>query len=110
VRLKVRWQVTVGEVRPLIEALHALMVLARVERGYIHCALTTDLNGHVTLSYTEDWATEEDLERQVASDRFTKLAELIESSSTHPRVRFHLPGGRRGLDYAEDVRARRPVA
>ena len=53
--------------------------------------------------YREEWQTEEDLQRQVKSPRFAKLAELIERASGHPNVQFHLANSVRGLDYAEEL-------
>jgi hypothetical protein len=58
----------------------------------------------MTISYVEDWRTEDDLQRELRSDRFTALAELLESASGHPSVEFALPGAIRGIEYAQQVR------
>jgi len=58
----------------------------------------------VLIQYSETWKTETDLRRQVRSNRFSALAELIEHATEHPVIEFTLPDGRRGLEYAEEVR------
>jgi hypothetical protein len=58
----------------------------------------------VLIQYSETWKTETDLRRQVRSNRFSALAELIEHATEHPDIEFRLPDGLRGLEYAEEVR------
>ena len=103
VRMTIQWQVAAGEARSIIQALHTLMDSARTEHGYVNCSVSTELGEVATLRYREEWQTEEDLEREVRSSRFAKVAQLIELASRPPQVQFHLPGGVRGLDYAEEL-------
>jgi hypothetical protein len=58
----------------------------------------------VLIHYSETWKTETDLRRQVRSNRFSALAELIEHATEYPDIEFRLTDGRRGLEYAEEVR------
>ena len=96
-----------GESWRLIDALRSLMVPTRRERGCVSCqlALSSESSDPMRLSYSEVWLSEEDLREQVRSDRFTRLLELIESAFEPPSLEFQLPGGARGLDYVEQVRA-----
>ena len=68
------------------------------------CQRTTDLGERAGLSYTEEWIHEDELKRQLRSDRFSRLAELMERATERPKIEFALPSGMRGLDYAEAVR------
>ena len=104
VRMTVRWFVPSRESGPILAALHALMVAARSEPGSLGCHLVTDLAERAGLSYTEEWKREEDLKRQLRSDRFSRLAELMERASEQPRIEFTLADGVHGLEYAEAVR------
>ena len=45
-----------------------------------------------------------DLRRQLRSDRFAVLAELIERATERPVIEFTLPSGLRGIEYAEEAR------
>ncbi len=104
--MTLNWHVPAGEARPITEALHALMVAARTERGYVNCSVSAELGDLAKVRYCEEWRTEEDLQRQVTSPRFAKLAELVERSSEQPDVQFHLTNSVRGLDYAQELLGR----
>jgi hypothetical protein len=56
----------------------------------------------------EEWEDEEQLRRELRSERFGTLATLLEFGVGPPVVEFVLPGGTRGLDYADEVRAAEP--
>ena len=80
------------------------MVEARAQRGCLGCRLATEMGDRVGLQYVEEWREEADLKREIRSARFARLAELMERATERPRIEFRLPGGIRGLDYAEEVR------
>lgn len=104
VRMTVQWFVRPQESGPITAALHDLMVAARAEPGCLTCQLSTEMGDKAGLRYVEEWREEKDLRRQLRSDRFSRLAELVERATEHPVVEFELTGGVRGLDYAEEVR------
>jgi quinol monooxygenase YgiN len=104
--MTMQWFVPPGEMGALNTALHALMVATREQRGCTSCSLSTNLGERAGFHYVEEWKTENDLITQLRSSRFEKLAHLIESATERPRIEFFLPGGTRGLDYAEEVRKR----
>ena len=104
VRMTVQWLVRPQESGPIVAALHSLMMATRGEPGCVKCQVSTELGNHAGLRYEEEWKSEVDLQRQLRSGRFTRLIELVERATQHPQVEFALPGGARGLDYAEEVR------
>jgi quinol monooxygenase YgiN len=106
VRMTVRWVVPGGEVGAINAALHTLMVATRAEPGCLGCSLSTDMGERPTFTYVEDWKLEQDLVSHLRSPRFAKLAQLIENATERPRIEFSLPGGIRGIEYAEEVRRR----
>ena len=110
VRMTVRWFVPRGEMGAINTALHALMALTRAEPGCVGCFLSTDLGERAGLTYVEEWKTEQDLMSQLRSTRFAKLAQLMEHATENPSVEFLLPGGPRGIEYAEEVRGRQGEA
>jgi hypothetical protein len=105
VTMTLRWSVPFGESRCITDALHRVMAAARAQFGCVGCSVTTHVGRHVGLEYVEEWASEDDLRRELLSDRFTSLAALMESATETPHIEFSLPTGRRGLDYVEQVRA-----
>jgi quinol monooxygenase YgiN len=104
VRMTLKWQVASGEAASITTALQTLMVRTRAEPGCTGCSLSTDLGARNEIRYVADWRTEVDLQRQIRSSDFARLAELMEHATAPPTVEFALPGGTRGLDYAEQVR------
>ena len=104
VRMTVRWCVPPGEAQSIAAALHPLMMKTRSEPGCAGCSFSTEMGALVVIQYIETWTTESDLRRQVQSDRFANLAELIEHATEDPMIEFLLPEGSRGLEYAEEVR------
>lgn len=104
VGMTVRWRVPAGEAQSITAALQSLMLQTRAAAGCAGCSVSTEMGALVVIQYVESWTTETDLRRQVRSNRFSALAELIERATEHPLIEFTLPTGRRGLDYAEEVR------
>ena len=104
VRMRVQWLVPRGEMGAINTALHSLMVATRAEPGCLGCFLSTEMGDRAGFSYLEEWKTEQDLIAQIRSDRFAKLAHLMESATEPPSVEFSLEGQTRGIEYAEEVR------
>jgi quinol monooxygenase YgiN len=104
VRMMVKWSVLPGESKPIVSVLQGLMISTRAEPGCLGCSLSTDVSNGVVIHYTEEWSTEEDLNRQLRSDNFGVLAELMERASEHPSIEFALTRSIRGLDYAQEIR------
>lgn len=104
VGMTVRWHVPAGEAQSITAALQTLMLQTRAAPGCAGCSVSTEMGALVLIQYSETWKTETDLRRQVRSNRFSALAELIEHATEHPSIEFTLPDGRHGLEYAEEVR------
>lgn len=104
IRMRVQWRVPAGEAQSITAALQTLMLQTRAAPGCAGCTLSTQMAAVVVVEYIENWNSETDLRRQVRSRRFSTLAELIEHATDPPLVEFMLPGGSRGLEYAEEVR------
>jgi quinol monooxygenase YgiN len=103
VRMTIQWLVPVGKTRSMTEALHLLMVSTRAEPGCVACSVAADVAEKGVIRYSEEWSTEDSLQRQFTTDRFKSLIALVEDATEPPVVEFLLPGGTRGLDYVEDV-------
>jgi quinol monooxygenase YgiN len=104
--MTVQWRVVPEESGAIASALHALMTLTRAEPGCVGCWLTTELGRKATFHYSEEWKEESDLKRQLRSERFARLAELVERAVERPVIEFLLGAKVRGIDYAEEVRRR----
>ncbi len=103
VRMTIQWLVPVGKTRSMTEALHVMMATTRAEPGCVACSISADMATKGVIRYSEEWDSEEALQRQFVSDRFKSLIALIDDASEAPVVEFVLPGGNRGLEYVEEV-------
>ena len=104
VRMTLRWSAPPGELQMITVTLQGLMLATRAEPGCVECSLSTTLGKRAVIQYVEDWKTEDDLKRQLRSDRFAVLAEIMEQASEPPAMEFALTGATYGLEYAEEVR------
>jgi quinol monooxygenase YgiN len=103
VRMNIQWLVPVGKTRSMTEALHLLMSSTRAEPGCLACSVAADVADKGVIRYSEEWASEEALQRQFTTDRFKSLIALVENATETPIVEFLLPTGTRGLEYVEEV-------
>ena len=87
----------------MTEALHTLMASTRAEPGCVACSVSADLADKGVIRYSEEWQSEDALQRQFTTDRFKSLVALVEDATEAPVVEFNLPGGTRGLEYVEEV-------
>ncbi len=103
-RMTIEWFVPAAQTRPITMALHSLMDDTRIARGCVGCSVSTGLAEQGTVRYVEEWETEDDLRRRLRCRSFTQLVALMDDAIKPPLVEFALPHGRRGLDFAEEVR------
>jgi quinol monooxygenase YgiN len=104
VRMTLKWRVVPGEAAAITPALQTILVRTRAELGCLGCSLTEEMRAHIEIRYVVDWESESDLQRQIRSNDFSRLAELMERGTEPPSIEFALPDGIRGMEYAENVR------
>ena len=104
IRMTLKWSVARGMLSAISTALNSLLPETRAQPGCLSCVFSTELGAHAVFTCIEEWATEKDLKSELRSNRFTHLAQLLESALERPRVEFSLPTGTRGIEYAEEVR------
>jgi quinol monooxygenase YgiN len=102
VRLTVTLRPAARCVQEVVAAFRFLMVGTRLEPGCLGCSVWAEPDS--TVHYVEEWTTEADLRRRVASDGFTSVLSLVEAAQEPPRVRFDFVSSTRGLEYVAEVR------
>ena len=103
-RMVLQWSISSAESRPIASFLQGLMASTRAEPACLRCRLCTDAGPETIISYVEEWRSEEDLKRQLRSERFAALAELMEHATQQPSIEFIVGNRSRGSEYAEEVR------
>lgn len=106
VQLYVRLTVSPDGIQEITQALRAIMLRARADRECSGARVCADVENPTILSYTEEWATSEAMDREINSTRFTSLMEVAESATSPPVVEFRFVSEVGGLEYAEARRNR----
>ena len=88
----------------MIQALAAVMFQARLERGCVDCQIYAETGNPQSLRYAEEWATVQDLESQLRSQRFGMLLDIMETTPVAPSLEVRTISEQRGLDYVRAVR------
>ena len=107
VRMTLKWRVAAVAATPIMSALQTVLFRTRTERGCVGGSLSTEIGPHVEIRYVVDWESEGDLQRQIRSNDFSQLAELMERATEPPTIEFALPSGMHGMEYAEKIRRQR---
>lgn len=94
-----------GQKREVTQALHTIMLPARLARGCSRVELCAEVEHPDALCYLEEWDEEEELFAQLAAERFSQLLELMEYAVERPFLEFRFVSGRRGLDYIASARS-----
>jgi len=93
------------QLNTLIQALKALAVSARAERGMLDCKLYQSVGEETSVCFVEHWQATDDLEYQMRSNRYTQLLALMETAVEEPSMEFHTVSRTQGLDYLQAVRS-----
>jgi quinol monooxygenase YgiN len=73
----------------VVQILRSLVGPTQVEPGCLSCGLYQGLEDANTLTFMEEWHTQEDFERHLRSEAYRKLLEVMELASEAPTVQFH---------------------
>ena len=88
----------------MVQALATLMFQARLEAGCLDCQLYAQTANPRVLCYVEQWATPEDMDRQIRSTRFAFLLSTMETAAEAPSLEIRTVSKQCGLDYIRAVR------
>lgn len=89
-----------------LEALRLVMLSARLDRDCLRSQVLEDPEVPGTITYLEEWPTEEAVARRVAADQFATLLALMETAPSRPSLEFRVITQVRGLEFVEAVRSR----
>ena len=104
VQLRLRITAGPGHGDELLQALRSALRSVQADGACADAHVTTDVDDRRVLWYWEDWATLDDLERYLRSDRFGRLLAIVERSVAEPLLECRVVAETRGLDYLAAVR------
>ena len=88
----------------MAQALAHVMALARLEPGCVECQVYAETANRQSLFYLEQWATQQELEAELRSQRFGTLLSIMETAPVAPTLEISTLSELRGLEYVEAVR------
>jgi quinol monooxygenase YgiN len=104
VQLLLRLTSRPGRLQQTVQALQAVMLPARLERGAAHTHISSDVGDGNVLCYVEEWPDVDKLNEQIRSPRFDRMLALMETAAEAPTLEFRFVSEVRGLDYVAEVR------
>jgi len=102
----IRMTIPVKKRKEALVILGSLIEQTRLEEGCVSCRLYRDVQEERALMLEQIWASEEDLERHLRSDKFLAVLLAIEMATEFPEVRFDVISHSTGIDTIEKVRAK----
>ena len=93
--------------RKVIASLTPLLGSTRVQSGCRACSLLFDVEDPQTLVLREEWETQEQLDRHLASPDYRLILSAIDLSQNAPQIHFDTVANRAGLEMVEAVRIHR---
>jgi len=76
---------------------------AQLDRGCASARLYSEIGNPECLNYVEEWKSEEDLKRNLRSERFVRLVAIMEIAAGPPALTFsHVIDGD-GLEFASRI-------
>jgi quinol monooxygenase YgiN len=93
--------------KEVVTVLRSLVEETALHQGCLSCRLYQDVQEHRWLMVEQLWASQEDLERHVRSDRFLSVLLLMEMSAEAPAVRFESIAHCSGMDTIQKIRGER---
>ena len=88
----------------VVQAFRSLVRSTEVKRGCLGCRFYQDVADANSLTYVEEWQTQEACERHLRSDEYRKLLALVDLSTAPPELRFHTISETSGMEYLATVR------
>ena len=101
IQITLRLQTDIEHSPAILKALRTIAVSSKLERGCLRSEVLQDTNDTCLLQYAEEWESEEELNRQIRSERFTRLLALMEAASEPPEFQLRFIDSICGLEYVE---------
>jgi hypothetical protein len=76
---------------------------AQLDRGCTSARLYSEVGNPECLSYVEEWKSEEDLARNLRSERFVRLVAIMEIAAAPPALKFSHVVDNDGLEFVSRI-------
>ena len=94
----------IGRQPDMLLMLNSILAPLRVQPGCLQARVYVDADNTCALTLVQEWETQRDLDRYLASDACKVVLAVLESSQLVPEVRFDTVATRAGLEVIEIAR------
>jgi quinol monooxygenase YgiN len=86
-----------------LDAMMGMLEPVRVEKGCLGYSLCEDVENINIFLLLEEWSTQEDLEKHIASEKQRRLMALMDLLSEEPAIRYYTVTKTTGIDLIKKV-------
>lgn len=105
VHATIRMLMSTGKRKEALTILKPIIEQTKLDPGCISCRLYQDVVEEDALMLEQLWASENDLQRHLRSQRFHTILLVVEMASESPEIRFDMVSHSNGIDVIERVRS-----
>jgi quinol monooxygenase YgiN len=107
VRSTIRMLMPLKKQSEAMEILGSITEQIQFEPGCISCRLYRDAHDQRALMLEEIWASENELQRHLRSDRYCKVLLVVEMAAEPPEIRFDTIAHSSGVETIEKARSQK---
>jgi quinol monooxygenase YgiN len=89
-----------------IEILGSMIEETQFEPGCVSCRLYRDVEDARVIMFEELWASDEDVQRHLQSEKYHRVLLVVEMAAEPPEIRFDTIAHSTGVESIEQVRTR----
>ena len=90
-----------------MQILRSILERIRAEIGCVNCSVYQDTEMKNKIVFTQEWRSENDLQRHLRSDEYKKVLLVMEMACTKPEIRFDTVISTSGVETIEKARGKK---
>lgn len=104
IQAMIKVEFSLDRVDDALRILGSLLERIRAEAGCISCSVYHDMEKEQGIVFTEEWRSEEDLQRHLRSDQYQEILLVMEMAVARPEIRFNTITSSNGVEIIEKAR------
>jgi quinol monooxygenase YgiN len=104
VRSIIRMLIPLEKQSEALEILGSMIEQTQFEQGCVSCRLYRDVEDARVIMFEELWASDEDVQRHLQSDKYHRVLLVVEMAAEPPEIRFDTIAHSTGVESIEKAR------
>jgi quinol monooxygenase YgiN len=98
-----RIRVSKGKKEDVVGILRSLIGPTRAKTGCLSCRLYQDVNDEFTVTWMEQWRSQDDLNRHVRTPQYKRILAALDMSNVQPEIKFDTVVETKGMQLIEEA-------